>query len=213
MEGRWKRYGEDLDTYLGRSRMKIDEDFWIILYEEYAGYSLGTVSEGSIGEYKMRRFKRFYIFFKWIYYFGIAFLSICCLIVGSEILNGRMGMAETIWLFMSLIFYIVVIVGLARYYKKMIVYIKIEDGQVQIYDFYKRKHEVSMVQIERIIITGSRYLFVLKNGETLFAYRQIWKPFVEKDGVRHEDILRTGHEDILRTDFIGVRIDEDFSRV
>lgn len=48
MEGGWKRYGEQLDAYLNRSRMKIDGDVWILLFEDYAG---GTRLEGSVGEY------------------------------------------------------------------------------------------------------------------------------------------------------------------
>ena len=153
----------------------------------------------------MRRFKMLYIFFKWCDYFAIVFLSICCLIIGSEIFSGKLESVKIICFLMIIIFDVILFVFLDRYSKKMIAYIKIEDRRVQFYNWNKRKHEVSMAQIERIIITGTRYLFVLKNGETLFAYRKIWKPFVEKDGVRHEDILRT--------DFIGVRIDEDFSRV
>ncbi|MGN1166602.1 MAG: hypothetical protein ACI4S2_09295 [Lachnospiraceae bacterium] len=50
-EKSWKRYGERLDTHLRRSRMKMDENVWLVLFEEYASFSLESSSEGSVGQY------------------------------------------------------------------------------------------------------------------------------------------------------------------
>ena len=48
---RWKAYGENLDKELRCSRMRIDGNVWVELLEEYAGGSLGSLPEGSVGEY------------------------------------------------------------------------------------------------------------------------------------------------------------------
>ena len=52
---------------------------------------------------------------------------------------------------------------------------------------------------------SNRYIFEVDGIKTWYAYRKIWTPFVEKEGVKHKGVLET--------DFIGVRIDEDYSSI
>lgn len=153
----------------------------------------------------MRRFKILNLYIKGIYYFGIIFFIIACLVVSPDIFSGKLGMVKTIYFLMVIMFSITITIILYKYLMKMIVYIKIEGRWVQFYDLNKHTYEVSISEIKCITFKSNRYIFEIDGIKTLYAYRKIWLPFVEKEGVKHRGVLET--------DFIGVRIDEDYSSI
>lgn len=134
--------------------------------------------------------------------FVIQMLFIVCLT-----LHCIMGKAWKLYDVFEVIFIeSILIVGWiisSRYGNRQIIYIEIKDKTAIFYDLGGRKYTVHFEEIERIILTSERWVFIISGKDKIFAYQKIWKPYVKNSGAEHKGILPT--------DFAGIRIDEDYS--
>lgn len=145
-----------------------------------------------------------YKILKCVYIFQLIVSS---LIIFGDVVSGK-GKAVNIILFF------IIEVGLtagwiigSRFEKKEILYIEIENKTMWIKNVHGKEQIIPFSKIKRIIFKTNVCLFEIYDKKTLHAWRirGMWgrPPCVKKDG--------TEHKGILKTDFIGVRIDEDYS--
>lgn len=127
------------------------------------------------------------------------------LLTCTSMINGKIGTIKSICFLSILAVNNIMGTVLYLYWMKLIVYIEIDGKTASFYDLKKRKYFVSFNEIERVVFMTDKWVFYIRNRKKLFAYRIIWRPYVKKDGVEHKDILPT--------DFVGVRMDEDYSHI
>ena len=148
----------------------------------------------------MKKFKWLRINTKIIYFSCIIFSMLVIWLLYPSVISGEIEIAETMWLLGTIVFMNSVGATLYLYWIRLIVYIKIDEKTVSFYDLNKRGHIVSFDEIKRVVCTTDKWEFEICGDKKFYAHRKIWKPYVEKDGVVHIDVLPT--------DFVGVRIDE-----
>lgn len=153
----------------------------------------------------MKKFKWMRFNLKSIYYSCILFSLLVILLTYPSMINGEIGTIKTICLLSIIAFSNIMGTVLYLYWMKLIVYIEIDGKTAIFYDLNKRKYFVSFNEIERVVFMADKWVFYICNHKKLFAYRIIWRPYVKKDGVEHKDVLPT--------DFVGVRMDEDYSHI
>lgn len=153
----------------------------------------------------MKKFKWLRLNLKITYYFCIFFSLLIILMLYPSMLSGEIEVVDMVCVFGIIVAGNSLGMALYSYWMKIIVYIEIEGKTVKLYDLNKREYAISFNEIQRIIVTSDTWVFETYRYRKFFAYRKIWRPYVKKDGAVHKDILPT--------DFVGVRIDEDYSRI
>lgn len=148
----------------------------------------------------MRKFKMLRLNIKIIYHSCIIFSLLVIWLAYPSIISGEIKIVETMWLLGVIVFANGIGTALYLYWMKLIIYIEIDGKTVKFHDLNKREYMVSFDEIKRVAYTSDKWIFETCRGKKFFAYREIWRPYVKKDGVEHMDVLLT--------DFVGVRIDE-----
>lgn len=150
----------------------------------------------------MNHFKLLMMFYKGFQCTYFLHLLIAAFLFVNGFIRGWM-LGDIISLSMFELSTAVIYIVVSTYNGKQIMYVEIENSTAIILDIRKRQYVLPFKDIECIAYSGEKCMIKMKNRKSLWAYRNILRPYVKKDGEEHRAILPT--------DFVGVRIECDYS--
>ena len=151
----------------------------------------------------MKHFKFLMMFYRGFQCTYFLHLLIVAVLFVDGFIQGWMGLGEVASLSMFELSMAVIYIVVSTYNGKQIMYVEIENNTAIILDLRKRRHVLPFKDIECIAYSGGKCMIKMKNRKSLWAYRNILRPYVKKDGEEHRSILPT--------DFVGVRIECNYS--